>query len=282
MNNLKINRISRNKLIIIDIILLIITFFIYKHIFEVETSKRIYAEESAKFVEDNENPVFQIDKIVLYNSANAIDNSDGQLQDIDISQYTDIEIFLDNKSDELGITAENTINEMYIDNIKIESNADVGEKIFNYKNPLNCGKYVELQNWQDDGILFSVLNTNEKNKNADYNDPVFYTDCSNPISLGYINKNILTGCTVNDETDGSVAFDGSILEATNVNLDDLGAKISFSIHLTNNYNEKFVCACTIDIDVNTEDKDIYTGNYIKIINPEEDEYRFIKVSNKLS
>ena len=40
---------------------------------------------------------------------------------------------------------------------KIESKNNSGEKILNYKNPLECGKYVELDNWKDDGILFNIF-----------------------------------------------------------------------------------------------------------------------------
>lgn len=273
-------KISNNfiKLLIIDILLLIICIFTYKHIYEVEMVRRIYAEESEKFVEDNKNPVFKINQIILYSSANAVDNSDGNLKDIDISQFTDIEIFIDNKNKSEEITGENTINEMYITNIKIEPKSTNGEIIFNYKNPLNCGKYVDLENWRDDGILFNVVNTNEKNENANYDENIFYTDCSNPISLGYINKNILTGCEVSNE-EGSIAFDGSILKSANINLEDLEATISFSINITNNYNEKFVCNVTIDNDLTSEDEGIYSGYLMKILNTKDDEYKFIKVSD---
>lgn len=269
-------KINTTLVLIIDLVLLILSIFVYTHIFKVESLKKTYAEETIEFMENNENPIFKVGQIILYSSASAIDNSNGELKDIDISQFTDMEIYIDNKLKSSEITAENTINEMYINNIKIETESKEGEKIFNYKNPQNCGKYVDLYNWEADGILFNIARTNDEDKKANYDQNVFYTDCSNPISLGYINKNILKGCQVSPEL-GTVAFDGSILESTGINLKDLKTKISFSINITNNYNEKFVCDLSVDIDLESEDEGIYSGYLIKMLNPEGDKYNFIKV-----
>ena len=269
-------KINTTLVLTIDIILLILSIFTYRYIFSVENLKKNYAEETLEFIENNENPVFKVGQIVLYSSANAIDNSNGELKDIDISQFTDMEIYIDNKAKNDEITAENTINEMYINNIKINGNSNDGEKIFNYKNPQNCGKYVDLSNWEADGILFNITRTNEEDKNANYDHNIFYTDCSNPISLGYINKNILKGCEVSKEV-GTIAFDGTILKSAGVDLKDLKTNISFSINITNNYNEKFVCNMDLDIDLESEDEGIYSGYLIKMLNPEGDKYNFIKV-----
>ena len=276
---MKENRI--NKIILfIDIILPVVSIIAYKYIFQVETGKRIYSEEAEQFVAENENPVFKIDKIILYSSANAVDNSNGELKSLDISQFTDIEIFINNKTKSEEITAENTINELFIDNIKIESNSENGEKIFNYKNPLNCGKYTEIENWINDGILFNVVNSNEKNREANYDENIFYTDCSNPISLGYINKNILTNCEVNSNN-ASISFDGSILADAGINLEELNTKITFTIHIVNNFNEKFICNVKIENDLTAEDGEdsIYSGYLMKIINPVDNEYNIIKIDD---
>lgn len=275
---LKSKKINTSLILIINIILLIVSFFLYKYIFEVENLKKTYSEETTKFIEDNKNPVFKIGQIILYSNANAVDKSNGELKDIDISQFTDIAIYIDNKIKNEEITAENTINQMYITNIKIENKSINGEKILNYKNPKMSGKYVDLSNWKDDGILFNIARTNEENKNANYDENIFYTDCSNPISLGYINKNILTGCEVSKEV-GTIEFDGKILKKANVNLDDLKTKISFSINITNNYNEKFQCNLDLDIDLKSEDEGIYSGYLIKMLNPEGEKYNFIKVQD---
>lgn len=273
---MKKRKINTTLVLTIDIILLVLSIFTYRYIFSVESLKKSYAEETTKFIENNENPVFKIGQIILYSSANAIDNSNGDLKDIDISQFTDMEIYIDNKVKSEEITAENTINEMYINNIKIESKSSESEKIFNYKNPQNCGKYVDLSNWEADGILFNITRTNDEDKEANYDHNIFYTDCSNPISLGYINKNILTGCEVSKEV-GTVAFDGTILKSAGIDVKDLKTNISFSINITNNYNEKFVCNLSLDVDLESEEEGIYSGYLIKMLNPEGDKYNFIKV-----
>lgn len=275
MRKRKINLIST---IIVIVILCLISVLGYKYIFEVETLRNRYAEESAAFIENNNNPVFKVGQIILFSSANATDNSEGKLKNIDISQFTDMSIYIDNKGKNKEITPENTISEMYIDNIKIEGVSNNGEKILNYKNPKNTGKYVELENWQQDGILFSILNTNPKNDLANYEEPIFYTDCSNPISLGFINKNILTNCEVGEET-GTITFDGSILKAANVNLEDLKTKVSFTINITNNYNEKYACNVELDLDLTSENQEIYSGYLVKMFKPVGVEYNFVKISN---
>ena len=232
-------------LIIIDIILLIVSINAYNGIYKSERGKIEYTELSTKFIEENQEPVFRIGQIILYSSANAVDNSNGNLKDIDISQFTDIELYIDNKTKGDELTPENTISELYVDKIKVTSDSNDGEKIFNYKNPLMCGKYTELQSHTEGGILFNVVNSNDNNRKANYDEPVFYTDCSNPISFGYINKNILTGCEVT-ANNGSISFDGSILKNANIDLDELKSSINFTIYLRNNYDEEFVCNVTID------------------------------------
>lgn len=268
-------------MIIVEIILLVISIITYRYIYKFEVGKQNYLEISDKFSKDNEKPTFKIGKIILYSSANVVDNSEEQeLQDIDISQFTDMELFIDNKIKVKELTAENTINEMYIDDIKIKSNSKYGKQRFNYKNPNNCGKYVDFQNYKDDGILFKIINTNSKNISANYDENIFFTDCSNPISLGYINKDLLTNCTVNDT--GSITFDGSILKSANVDLKEMETSISFTIHLKNNYNEEFMCNVNVDnfLKEDSENgKTIYDGYVMKVINVPEDKLNFLKIPN---
>lgn len=273
-------RISRKLILLIDIILLIVSIFAYKFIYKVETCKLIYSDQSEKFVSQNASPVFRIDKIVLYSSANWIDNSDGKLRNIDISQFTDMEIFIDNKNKIDNLTPENTISKLYIDNISIKCKEENGEKILNYKNPLNSGKFVDLENYTDDTITFKIPLSNEENKNTDYSESTFYTDCSNPISLGYINKNLLTGCMV-DGTNASISGNGTILKMAGVNIEDLEAILKFSIHLINNYNEEFVCNLEIDNSLESEtegEEGIYSGYIMKVVDTRESKYNFLKIN----
>ena len=154
-----------------------------------------------------------------------------------------------------------------------------GEKIFNYKNPLNSGKYVDIKNYNEDKIEFIVPLSNEENEKANYDENIFYTDCSNPISLGYINKNILTNCAV-DGTNASIEKNATILKMAGIDLDELKSSFSFSIHLINNYDEEFFCNIKIDNDMknNTENSEgIFDGYIMKIIDTKDEKYNFLKV-----
>ena len=262
--------------IAINVILLAVAIVAYNYIYQVELTKQSYAEEVEHFVNQNKEPVFKIGKIMLYSSAYAVDNSEnGKLQDIDISQFTDIVVYVDNGAENGELNPENTISEIFIDNIKMSSEKPSGDKIINYKNPEKCGKYEELENYKNDGILYRVVNTNSKNDDARYDEPVFYTDCSNPISLGYINKNILENCAVSS-TGGSISFDGSILKGANVDLDTLKTQITFTVHVKNNYNEEFICNISIDNDLNTPAREIDSGSLLKVLT--DHEFKFLKVS----
>ena len=74
-------------------------------------------------------------------------------------------------------------------------------------------------------------------------------------------------------------IEGSILRSANIQLEDINPSISFTIHLTNNYNEKFTCNVEVDVDLSASDGGIYNGYIMKVINCEEDKYNFLKVSD---
>lgn len=269
-------KIIRVIMTIIAIILLIFVIVSYRYIYKREKAKVIYAEESEKFAEENKAPIFKIDKIVLYSNANTTDNSENkELKNLDISQFTDIEIYIDNKGNSSELTAENTVNSLVIDNIKISSKDYSGEKILNYKNPNNCGKYIELENYKNDSIKFKVNTNNTQNEFSNYEEAIFYTDCSNPISLGYINKNIITNASITNT--GALSLDGSVLKLANIDLKKIAATIEFTIHLTNNYNEAFICKVKIDneLEEKAKNESIYSGYFMKIINCEND-FTFLK------
>ena len=245
-----------------------------------EVGKIKYVEQAEKFVEENKNPIFKIKKITLLSSGNAIDNSDGNLKNIDISQFTDISVEIDNTGKSSEITAENTINSMIIKDINVSTRGKNGEKRFNYKNPYYDGKYMEIDNYQNDGIVFNVLRKNEELENVNYDFPTFYTDCSNPISLSYLNKNLLTGCEVNSNN-GSIAFDGSILKSANIDLKEIEPNISFNIYIKNNLNESFICNVSINIDLSTNaNEGIYTGYLFTILNTNEERFNFIRTEDE--
>lgn len=266
----------KHLIALLTVVILIIGIFYIKIIGTKFTNYK-FSNQTEKFATNNEQPIFKINKIVLYSSASAEDKSTGEtLQDIDITQFTDISINIDNKSKIQELTEDNTIKSLYIDNMEIEYDSDIGERIINYKNPYIFGKYRSLEDVENNRVDFKIVGTNQENDLANYDEPVFYADCSNPISLGYINKNIVKGYSVS-ENKNSVTFDGKLLKNANVKFDDLNCKIKFKIHLINNKNQEFVCYVLIDNDLNNRNKEIYKGSVLKTLDTDSEEYNFIQI-----
>ena len=259
------------------IITLFIIFLLYYHfILLTSSAKNRFANQMVEISDENENSVFNIQKILLYSSATAIDNSEDQsLKDVSISQFSDISIYIDNTSYITDLTNENTIKELYIDNIVINSNSDKGTKILNYKSPLSFGKYSSVDTPANNRIDFNIVNTNSDNENRDYNTPTFYTDCSNPITLGYLNKDLLTNYAVSDSAN-TISFNGKVLKEANIDLNDVNYTLNFNIHIVNNLNQKFLYNMSLNVNLNDDNGGIYNGYDYRGKSISGKEYRFFK------
>lgn len=259
------------------IILLFIIFLLYYHfILTKYSAKNSFTNQMVEISDENENSIFNIQKILVYSSATAVDNSEDQsLKDVSISQYSDISIYIDNTSYITDLTNENTIKELYIDNIVVNSNSDRGTKILNYKSPLTFGKYKTVEPPSNNRIDFNIINTNSENENHDYTMPTFYTDCSNPITLGYLNKDLLTNYSVTDSSN-KISFNGKVLEEANIDLNDVNYTLNFNIHIVNNLNQKFVYNMSLNVNLNDDNGGIYNGYVYRGKTTSGNEYRFFK------
>ena len=231
-------------------------------------AKDYFVNQSIHISDANQSPVFRVDKVLVYSSADAIDNTEEQsLKDLDISQFSDIAIYIDNKSYIKELTDENTVKSLRVDNIEIISDQQSGIKSLTYKNPLNYGifkitdaaqVYTSTDNLiQCAPIDFNIAFKNEEN--PDYSTPTFYTDCSNAISLSFLNKNIVSHYSVPDNN--NVAFNGSLLRQANVDLNSLTSKINFRISLTNNKNQEFIYNVKLDLKFD-ESSGIFANGYV--------------------
>lgn len=267
-------------LIISLVILIFLLISVYNNVVSVKRANSILTKEMESIAEKNKVPVFTLQKVVLYSSAEYEDLSAEQnLQDVSIHQYTDLAIYIRNNEDDDGslrsknteyeLTEENTISELYIDEIKLVSDYDIGTKLINYKSPLDMGKYRTIDNTIE-RIDYKILHKNEENKN-DYSEPTFFTDCSNPITLSVLNKNVLEHCTANN--DGTLKLDGSILKNAGVEPEKLNTKISFKIHLKNNLNEEFVANVVVDNEI---DETIYEGFKMEVFSASDLDVKFFK------
>lgn len=278
MNKFKIKNVKL-AFVILMILAFVILLLYYNFIFSTSFAKNKFANEMVEISDENENTIFSIQKVLLYSNANAIDNSKNQsLSDMSISQYTDLSIYIDNSQSNSDITDENTVKELYIDNIVITSKSNLGTKILNYKNPLNFGEYKELEQPDNNRIDFKVINTNEENENNNYDDATFYTDCSNPITLGYLNKDILTNYSVSDNSK-SVSFNGKVLKEANINLEDINYTLNFTIHIVNKLNQNFSYNMKLDINLDDDNGGIYNGYIYKGKTTSGSEYKFLREVN---
>ena len=121
-----------------------------------------------------------------------------------------------------------------------------------------------------------VITTNDEIKKVDYNKNIYFTDCSNPLSFGFINRNFITNGEVSD-TQGVLLFDGSILKNANVDLKAISGTIKFLIHIKNNLGENFICDVLVENNL-YEKEEIMNGYSMRIYDLENSS--FIKVLDK--
>ena len=269
--NFKIKNV-RLAFVILIILCLALVFAYYYFVLNDSIHRDNYANQMIGLSENNENTIFSIQKIVLYSNANAIDNSkDQSLSDVSICQYSDLGISIDNSQTSSELTDENTVKQLYIDNIVMTSKLDKGTKILNYKNPFSFGKYKEIESPINNRIDFKIISTNKENESNNYDEPTFFTDCSNPINLGYLNKDLLTKYSVSNES-STVSFNGKVLKEANISLDDINYNLKFTIHIVNNLNEKF--SYNMNLDVNLDG--IYDGYTYRAKSTSGNEFRFFR------
>lgn len=262
---------SKKKILCIVCIVLIILVYCYYKIILIHRNNNLFAKNSIKYAEENENPIFKLEKILVYSDANIEDlSSNSDLSNINISQFTDFAIYIDNKSKYNNLTAENTINNVYIDNISLTPTS-IGEQKVYFKNIKNFCKYEKIV----DGVNKIEYKTIHKN-NEKTDENVFFTDASEPLILSYVNENIIKDIDVSTSNE-KLTLDGSMLKYLNVNLNDLKYKISFKINIENNLGEKFACDCSLNINLESSEGGIYTGYIMQIYDMKNLNYIFRKI-----
>ena len=201
------------------------------------------------------------DNIIVFSSANALNNSDMQLEywDLNLYQYNDISIKIDNHVSIDDFTQKNTIKEIYIDNISYPKMPKQGTPVLFYKNPNDMGNAIIDETKKiDDRIDFNVLTENDE----DPLEPSFYMDCSNPLVLSSVNMGIDENLEIRN-TKSAITFDGNLLLDADILLSRVAYEIDFDIHIINNLDEEYVCYVALPIELTDENgyKTIYDGSY---------------------
>lgn len=225
---------------------------------------------------EDEETIFEIDNILLYSSANALNNSETQKDywNLNIYQYTDMSISINNHVYSDKLTSKNLVSKLYIDNVIFSIKPTLGSPGLFYKNPNSLGMPVvdDLDNQITDRMDFTV---NSVNSTVDYTKPSFYTDCSNPLTLSYVNSNVYSSLIIKNNA-SSVTFDGSLLQKSGTKLSNIQATVNFTIHIENALGEEYICDVEIPIPLEDESQSILDGHYVtELTNLEE--YKFTRV-----
>ena len=175
-----------------------------------------------------------------------------------------------NTDDDGMISLTNTENETNTNNTAVAnaSNNDAQQSTENSNGEQQENQDENIQG--SDKIEFNIVYTNEENEKANYDEPTFYTDCSNPITLEYLNNNIVSHYKMDENK--SVAFDGSILKEAGIETESLSCKVKFKINIVNNDNEKYSCWINFAIPLD----DIYEGTTMKAKTTTSQKYVFFR------
>ena len=249
---------KKNLLIVIIVISLVFIFLVGFFIFNRHMLKTNFENDILPFARKNQNTIFKINKITFFSSCDAknktASNSNFTIENL--YQYTDIALFITSTSEEK--TLENTLKKVSINNIKFTSSPTLGEPKLYYKNINNFAKSeIEEENKIEDELNFEI--TSEEKTNFDK--PILYNNCANPITLSYINQNIKTDYTIIDTTN-PITYDGTLLKKCAVPLSSLKTQIYLEIEIENNKTQKFRTNINIDIPYQDDEKSIYDGNLI--------------------
>ena len=130
-----------------------------------------------------------------------------------------------------------------------------------YLNPLNFGN-SDISNLSDenkinDELKYNMINYDNKENDIKYSIPIFFEDCSNPITLRYLNSDIVTNYTIS--TTELVEFNGSLLKNENIDLEDIKTNISFDLNIVTESGETHTINLEFEISLEDENSTIYDG-----------------------
>lgn len=211
--------------------------------------------------EENKTAMFNVNKIQYYSDVNAVSNQTTYQNPewiLNVYQYTDIALYIERLDD---FSSENYIKSLNISDIKISDSKKGTQKIY-YLNPLAYGNGDILNiNSENEikGILeYNIMNYENEDNDVKYSIPIFFEDCSNPITLRYVNNDILSNYVIG--ADEQISFNGSLLKRANILLEDIKADISLKINIITQNNETHSVDINIEIPLESTNKQIYDGS----------------------
>ena len=255
--------------IIAFLVFILVSTLVYKDIMPIVYSKSCMENEC------NFTPYspFSINKIVYFSTANAETsvNQNSSFTINNLYQITDIAIFINNNSDG-NYTNENTLKKVTLSDINYTLKPNIGEPSLYYKNLNDFAKNsFDINNKIGQVIEFETTSEDE----IDYSMPILYNNSANPITLSYVNSNIINNFTLSDDI-SNLSYDGNLLKKCNITLNSISCKIAFNMIIENNLEEIYTCPVILNIPLSTENSTIYDGTLTLI---DKVNYRFIKSQN---
>ena len=256
--------------ILIIIILIVLLIFLSQNTYNNLLNKKAFENSIISFAEKNKETIFSINKVVFFSSCDSKNKTSSKTNFTieNLYAYTDIALFIDNNSEEN--TAENTLKNVKIYNIKFTKEPILGKPNLYYKSVENFAKsQIDENNIINKELKFEITSEDE----ADFSKPVLFNNCANPITLSYINQNIKTDYTMTD-TQNPITYNGKLLERCGVTKQSIETSISFDIEIENNKNQKFRTTVYFDMPYENEEKSIYDGNLTVKQNTKFNFYRY--------
>jgi len=254
------------KLITLLVAILIICAIIYFSFIQNIFIKKSLEKDSTSFSILNEAVPFSLNKIILFSSATAETGSVNQTLSLNISQYCDIGIYLNN------MDKENTfIKSLYINNISFDS-PELGTPLLYKKHINDLGKC----SFNDELIIENEFSFNiiEHTNELNYENYELLNNGTTPISLGFYNKNLKENF-LTDTTE--ILYNGTLLKDALIPQNSLNCSVSFSINIITNTDKHYMCNVSFDIPFEDEDGSIYdTGYATKEFNSNETN-KFIRI-----
>lgn len=202
---------------------------------------------------------FKISNLKYYSTANAISNTTNYQNpewNLNIYQYTDIAIYLD-RLDE-NINQENYIKSLEISNVNL--NFPDKEELY-YINPKLIGKStLDLDTKIDNVLEYNVINTDNSENEQNYNIPIFFQDCSNPITLRFVNHLRDSYKVSNDR---NLKYNGSLISELGLNIDDLDKEFSFNLKITTKDGKERNQTIKLNIPFESGNQTILDGDFEK-------------------
>ena len=244
------------SILIIFIVIFIVLSIIYVNTFFIDKK---CIDKYLDFNNINNKDIFSISKITYFSNCNAdiSTNSNSSFTINDLYQYTDIAIYIDNRSDENteNLNAENTLKKVTLSDINFSLTPTIGKPNLYYKNVNDFAKPTfDTNNIINNELSFETTSELE----LDYSKPILYNNCANPITLCYVNSDIKKSYTLQDNI-SDLSHNGALLKSCGITLNSISSELSFNVNITNNLDEIYTCPLTLTIPLSTESSTLYDG-----------------------